>query len=161
MLALFAFFALNALLVEVKLRRLRAGRRRDQALVSPRTMGHLLGAVMLVLVVRNNFDAGVAAFNVKAFGVSPHGIPVAWLVTSVQALLFAPFLWVLGHLVEVASQARRDGAAMSKVGLMTYLVEMPQTHPQLRRSRVIVLGGLGYFVALVAGWIAYTSARGL
>ena len=156
----FAFFAFNALLSEVKLRKLRGGRAAG-LVVSPRRLGHIVASLILLVVVLTNFASDVATVQVKAFGAAPLGIPVAVFVAFVEVILFLPFFWVFEHLMRLVERARRDGGSLGKVGIAWYVLSTAKRHPELRRSRAIALGGLGYFWLLAGSWIAYAGSRGL
>ncbi|HEY1138899.1 MAG TPA: hypothetical protein VGE88_01660 [Lysobacter sp.] len=60
-----------------------------------------------------------------------------------------------------ASQAAADGSSLGKIGLLAYAVSVGQRRPQLRRSQLISLLDLVYFVLVCGAWIAYADARGI
>jgi hypothetical protein len=85
-------------------------------------------------------------------------MPAVVLASVVQVVLFAPFFWVMPHLMRIVMNAQARGRGFSKLGIAAAVAEAP---PELRRSRAVVVGGLVYFLTIVAAWIALTSSRGI
>jgi hypothetical protein len=108
-------------------------------------------------IIGVNFDSKVQAKHAEAFGAAPFGLPVALVVTGVETLLYLPMPWVFWHGMWIISQALEEGWMVS----ILYILTVGRSHPELRRSQLVCLGGLLY-VALIAGaWIAYATARGI
>lgn len=158
MLGVLLFVAVNAGLSEMKLRKLVHG---ESLRVSPEWAGRIVALLVLAGVLSTNLFADVAAVQQRAFGTSPLGIPVLVLVSLVEVLLFAPLFWVFEHLMRLALRAIRDNGGLSRIALVLYILRVSSAHPELIRSRNIVLVGLAYTVALLAGWILYASHEGL
>jgi hypothetical protein len=167
-----AFFALFAAFSELRVRKLRAsasggaggtghGATAGAFLVSPEWAGRAVALVLGAVTIGTNFSADVASVQAKAFGASPFGMPVAVVVSVVEVILFLPYVWVFEHLMRFGFQAVRDRAWLTRAGLAAYVLTAPRQHPELRRSRTIVLVGLAYFVVLVGGWIAYAAGLGI
>jgi hypothetical protein len=129
--------------------------------IPPVWLGRGLAFLLLAILLSVNFDASVRAVHEEAFGVTLLGLPVTAAVSIATVILFAPYFWVMEHVMRIVVQAREDGASLSKLGLFMYLFGVGKRHPHLVRSRNIVLGGLGYFFLLMGLWIAYTEARGI
>jgi hypothetical protein len=158
MLGVFAFFALNLAMLEVKARKLKKGK---TIVISPAWLGRVLALLFLVIMLATNGYADVLAVQQKAFGATPFGIPVSRVVSAVELLLFLPYFWIFEHVMRIVSQAVRDQASLSKSALASYILNVHKRHPELARSRVIAIAGLAYFVLLAGSWIAFASSKGI
>lgn len=155
-----AFFAVNALLCLLKLRRLR----RDGPgglVVSPEWAGRGMALLILLVLLGTNLDPEVAAVQRRAFGEAPFGAPLLVVVLIAQTILFLPYFWVFPHLMRIVFRATSDRASLSKAGLAGYIMGVHRHHPELRRARAFALGGLAYFVVLCGAWIAYAAHLGI
>jgi hypothetical protein len=83
------------------------------------------------------------------------------VVAGAVAVAFLPFALALHHFMLIAEQAAADGSSLGKIGLLAYAISVGQRHPELRRSQLISLFGLVYFVLVCAAWIAYADAKGI
>ena len=117
----------------------------------------VVSAVVYACVIGSNFQPAVRAKQVEAFGAMPLGLPVTAVVVLAETVLFTPMPWVFWHGMQIAFQAARDGRWISP----GYLLTVGGRHPHLRRSQVVCLGGLAYFVVLCAAWIVYAEAQGI
>lgn len=124
-------------------------------------MSYALPAVIYALLIGTAFSPDVQPVLAKAFGPEPFGFPVAWVVAIAQAVLWFPFVFALHHFMLIAEQAAADGRSIGKIGLLVYLAEVGKRHPQLRRSQMISVTGLAYFVLICGAWIAYADAKGI
>ncbi|MDI1437503.1 hypothetical protein [Polyangium sorediatum] len=126
--------------------------------ISPEGAGRILAALFLGCVLAVNLDPNVRAVQVAAFGPAPLGLPVGLVVALAEVLLFAPFFWVFPHLMRLVMDRFAQGGSLSKLGIV---LAVAQAGPEGRRSRRIVVAGLVYFIALVAGWIVFAASRGI
>lgn len=124
-------------------------------------MSYALPAVIYVVLIGTTFSPEVQPVLAKAFGSTPFGLPVVWAVAAAQAVLLFPFVFAIHHFMLIAEQAVADGHSIGKIGLLMYLSSVGKRHPQLRRSQMISLGGLIYFVLVCGLWIAYADAKGI
>lgn len=165
LIGVFAFFAFNAVLCHLKLRKLRAnaaaGLPAAGLVVPPAWLGRGVAVLLLGALLSVSFDPKVQAVQAKAFGATPLGMPITAFACLATVVLFAPYVWVFEHAMRIALQALEDGASVSKVGLLVYLFSLGERHPELVRSRNVVLGGLGFFGVLMGLWIAYAAALGI
>lgn len=132
--------------------------------VDERRLGHatvFLSVLFYVAFVGINFDPKVRVVQAKAFGDAPFGVPVTVVVIAVTTLLYLPVPWFLWHAGRVVVQAMMDGSIRSKLGVIVALFTIGQRHPHLRRSGHIAIGGLVYFVAIMAAWIVYAAVKGV
>jgi len=157
-LGVFLFFLLNLGLLELKARKLRQNRR---FAVSARAAGRVFALLLMGCAVAAESAPEVRGVLVKAFGETPFGIPVVPLVCGLNVLVLAPYLWVCDHLMRIVFQAVADRASISRGGIILAVLFSHRVHPELARSRNIVLAGFGYFIALVGSWIAYAASRGI
>jgi uncharacterized protein DUF3592 len=159
LLGLFAFFAGSAALCERALRRQRAGGPiRTGHRIAPETMGRVLAGIFLAIGLGVNLDPKVAAVQAAAFGSAPFGLPITLVVMIAEVVLFAPLFPVCSHLMRIVVAAQARGAWLTRTGVVLAVVE---AEPEHRRSRNIVIAGAVYFVALMAGWIAFAAYRGV
>lgn len=160
LLGMMLFFAGMAAFAHRQLGRLERGEGPGKPL-SPRGMGHTIAFLMWGLVLSVNAFDDVRAVQSQAFGARPFGLPVTLVVSLAQSVLFVPYFWVMAHAMMIVDRARRDGASLSKVGLLVYLARVHELHPDLIRSRTIVSLGVAYFGVLAAAWIAYANHLGI
>lgn len=130
-------------------------------MVKKSKMSYVLPTVIYILLIGTVFSPDVQPVLAKAFGSEPFGFPVAWVVAIVQAILLFPFVFALHHFMLIAEQAAVDGHSIGKISLLMYAVSAGKHHPQLRRSQIISVIGLVYFVLICGIWIAYADAKGI
>jgi hypothetical protein len=117
----------------------------------------LLSIIIYAATIGVNFNDDVGAKQVEAFGPAPLGLPVTVFVVLLETLLYLPMPWVFLHGMRIIDQAMQDRRLIG----LGYLFSVGGLHPHLVRSQRICLGGLLYFVALCAAWIAYAAAKGI
>ena len=89
------------------------------------------------------------AFWEFAFGSALLGLPAVVAVVLLVSALFAPVPWFVWHAVEIVRRGRDLGFSMGRVGILLALLTIGRYAPELRRSQLIALGGLGYGLAFV------------
>jgi hypothetical protein len=117
--------------------------------------------LVYALLVGTTFSPSLQPFLAKAFGAAPFGLPVSLAVAGVVAIVFLPFALALYHFMRIAERAAVDGSSLGKIGLLAYAAGVGQRHPELRRSQLISLFGLVYFVLACVAWIVYADSRGI
>jgi hypothetical protein len=122
---------------------------------------YALPALIYILLIGTTFSPDVQPVLVKAFGAEPFGFPVTLVVAIAQAVLLFPFVFAIHHFMLIAEQAAADGHSIGKVGLLAYAASVGQHHPHLRRSQMISVAGLIYFILVCGVWIAYADAKGI
>jgi len=118
-------------------------------------------ALIYALIVGSTFSPEVQPVLTQAFGTLPSGLPIAAVVATAVAFLFLPFAYAIHHFMLLAENAVAEGRSISKFGLLSYAVTVGQRRPELRRSQIISLGGLIYFVMICGAWIAYADMKGI
>jgi hypothetical protein len=121
---------------------------------------YVMPALIYALLVGTTFSPDLQPFLAKTFGAAPFGLPVVLVVAGAVALVFLPFALALHHFMLIAEQAAAEGSSLGKIGLLAYAISVGRRHPELRRSQLISLFGLVYFVLVCGAWIAYADARG-
>jgi hypothetical protein len=154
----FAALAIGAALCHRGLRRLQRGEAPAKPLLSPTGAGRLVAFILVGAVLATTFDEKAQAVFGTLFGPRPFGLPVTIVVVLVEAVLFAPYFWVFPHLMTIVMSSYAKGGSLTKGGIV---IAVANAGPEHRRSRAIVIGGLLYFVAIVASWIAFTAKRGV
>ena len=99
--------------------------------------------------------------SVKVFGERPLGMPLRLFVALFFTLLSVPIPVGAWHSYRILFRAASEGRGFSKQEIIMSLLRTPSSHPDLRRSRRIVLGVGTFYLALMFGWIAYAAARGI
>lgn len=156
---LFVFFGGAALLCHRSVVRLRRGEPQPKPrALSPDVVGRAVGAVLVACVLGVNLDPAVRAKQVEAFGAAPFGLPVVVVVTVVELVLFAPYVWVFAHLMRIVMPAQARAEAFSRGGIV---LAVARAAPEHRRSQRIVIAGFVWFVLIVAAWIVYADSRGI
>jgi hypothetical protein len=107
--------------------------------------------VLVVLVASTQLAESLEVFR-KLWGDAPLGLPLRLAVAVGVSVLYAPFFFVARH----AAPFLRPGD--DEVDVLVHLVKAPSHH---RRSRLVMVAAICYLLALLAGWIAYTSFRGV
>lgn len=153
------FFGGAAALCHRSVVRLRRGEPpRTKPLLSPDAVGRVVAVLLLACVLGVNLDPKVRATQTAAFGAAPLGLPVTLVVTVVELILFAPWLWVFPHLMRIVMDSQRRGGSLSKAGI---ILAVWRAGPEWKRSKLIVVAGLVYFVTIVAAWIAFAAWKGI
>jgi hypothetical protein len=117
----------------------------------------LLSLALYGVAVGIHFAADVHKVDVKVFGPAPLGLPAGVVGAILSTVLYLPVPFVLWHVMRIMFQAMTEGGGAGIVSLIV----IGARHPHLHRSLLISLGGLLYFILLVAAWIAYAAHRGL
>jgi hypothetical protein len=155
----FIFFAGAALLCHRAVRHREEGEGEGSGpRLSPDAAGRLVATLILGATLAAGFDPKVRAVQAALLGPAPLGVPPVVIASLVQAVLLVPLFWVMPHLMRIVMSAQTRGNAFSKIGVLIAVANAPA---ELRRSRWVVLGGFLYFAALLVGWIALASAKGL
>ncbi|MDC0744872.1 hypothetical protein [Polyangium mundeleinium] len=158
-LGLFVLFGSIAAFCHRNVRRLQQGTPlATKPRISPEGAGRILAGLFLGCVLATNLDPNVRAVQVAAFGPAPLGLPVGLVVALAEVVLFAPFFWVFPHLMRLVMDRYAQGGSLSKLGIV---LAVAQAGPEGRRSRLIVVAGLVYFIALVTAWIVFAASRGI
>ncbi|MDI1447547.1 hypothetical protein [Polyangium sp. 6x1] len=158
-LGLFVLFGSLAALCHRNVRRLQTGAPlAAKPRISPEGAGRILAGLFLGCLLAVNLDPKVRAVHVAAFGPAPLGLSVGLVVALAEIALFAPFFWVFPHLMRLVMDRYAQGGSLSKLGIV---LAVAQAGPEGRRSRLVVVAGLVYFIALVAGWIVFAASRGI
>jgi CDP-diglyceride synthetase len=77
-------------------------------------------------------------------------------------LVLSPLPWMFHHWFLIEKQARRDGQWTRGLFFALLVVfTVDRQHPQLRRSKWIVLLGCLYFVLLAVAWGTYKRHLGI
>ena len=118
----------------------------------------LSSTTFYAMLVSVNFDPKAEAKFEQAFGAEPLGMTAQHFAILVETILFIPFIWVSYYFGMIIIQARREG--MSPHSVLS-VFEAERYHPGLRRSKLICLAGVIYFLAICASWIIYTGVRGI
>jgi hypothetical protein len=125
------------------------------------TTSYAVPILIHALLVSATLSPDVQAFLAGAFGPKAFGLPIALVAAAAVAILFLPFTLAVHHFMQIAERAAAEGHSLGKIGLLAYAASVGQRHPDLRRSQLMSLAGLVYFIVLCAAWIAYADARGL
>ena len=128
--------------------------------MSPRARATALVSVLLYAALLASVLAE-PAFWETAFGPAVLGLPPVAAVALLVSGLFLPVPWFVWHAMAVVLRGRDLGFSMGRAGVLLALLTIGRRAPELRRSQLIALGGLGYGLAFMAAWIFYASAHGL
>jgi hypothetical protein len=153
---LFVFFALLTFVAHRDVRRIELDTP-PRVPPSPRTLGRVAAGVLLAVVLGVNLDPAVQAVHTKALGGAWLGLHATWIVSAIEIALFLPFFVVCEHFVRLLAR-ERGAPPVGVIGLTLLLLRVDAPY---RRSRNVVLVGLGYFFLLVFGWIAFAAAKGI
>jgi len=110
-----------------------------------------------ILIAAPLLDADAYAKLEEAFGRRPLGLPVDLVVVAGLTLWYIPVPWMFWHTLQLASQAIQDRRGFGII----YVLTVSQRHPELRKSQMVCLGGLIYFVIACAIWILYAEMKGI
>lgn len=119
----------------------------------------LLGAA-LVLV---SFDSAVQEVQGAAVGAwRPLGLSPTALFLLIQAVLFLPAPWFGVHLAALLTRRNEVGRpVVGAWGLVGAALEARRQGGPLAWSATVALLGLAYALAVMGGWIAFASWRGI
>lgn len=99
--------------------------------------------------------------SVAVFGEKPLGLPLQPFLVLYFTLLSVPLPIGVWHAYRILFRGAAAGAGFSKHEILRSLMVTPSSHPDLRRSRRVVLGVGAFYMALMVGWITYAAANGL
>jgi hypothetical protein len=116
-----------------------------------------LSGLVYLCIVATTLDSGVQETSVKAFGERPAGMPNLLFIFGLQTLLYLPMPWVFWHSTRLTLQAVQDGG-LASIG---YLLTVARVHPHLRKSQMVCIAGVVYFIAVAVAWIIYAAANGV
>ncbi len=128
--------------------------------MSPRSKGTLMVAVLLYAALIYSVLTE-RTFWTDAFGPTALGFPMPWVVTAAVTLLYLPAPWIVWHAMALVLQARAAGMPLGHLSILYTLFTIGRRFPALRRSQYVAVGGLCYFIGLMAAWIYYANSRGL
>src|SRR5205814_976508 len=94
--------------------------------------GFVVSGLILAIIIGINFDRKVREVQERAFGPHPAGIPNIVFVNVVSVILFAPFFWIIPHLMTIVRCAKEDGGSLGSVGLILYLAGAGRRRPELK-----------------------------
>jgi hypothetical protein len=117
----------------------------------------IISVMIYLIIILVSCESAVRETFVKAFGERRAGLPNSVFMLDLQTLLYIPMPWVFWHASRLAMQALEDGRRPG-VG---YLLTVGRSHPHLRHSQNVCVGGLVYFVVVCAAWIIFAAARGI
>lgn len=121
----------------------------------------VMSIAVYAILIGTLFAPDVRAKLVEAFGPRPLGVPTSVFAVALQTLLYLPMPRAFYHFGLIGVQASREGEVLFGLRSFAYVEDVGRRYPHLARSRRICLGSLGYFVAVVAVWIVYTSVLGI
>lgn len=116
----------------------------------------MYGAVLSAMLHPDSMPTSVAVF-----GERPLGLPLRLFVILFFTMLSVPIPIGVWHSYRILFRAASEGRGLSKHELIASLLRTPSSHPDLRRSRRVVLGVGAFYLALMFGWIAYAAVRGI
>ncbi len=116
----------------------------------------MYGAVLSAMLHPDSVPTSVAVF-----GNRPFGLPLPLFVVLFFTLLSVPLPFGVWHAYRILFRGASEGIGFSKHEIIRSLLRTPSFHPDLRRSRYIVLGVGTFYLLLMFGWIAYAAVRGI
>ena len=116
----------------------------------------MYGGVLVAILHPDSMPTSVAVF-----GETPLGLPLQPFLVLYFTLLSVLFPVGVWHAYRILFRGAAEGAGFSKHEILRSLMVTPSSHPDLRRSRRIVLGVGAFYLALMFGWIAYAAVRGI
>ena len=101
--------------------------------------------------------------NQEAFGdvASRLGVPLRAFVAALVAVVFLPLPFAFWHLFRIIFRGASEGETMSRFGLVRAVFTVPERHPDLRTSRLIVLIILGGYITAMFTYAYMADERDL
>lgn len=121
------------------------------------TLGMSCGFYVLILFAILHPDS--MPQSERLFGAAPLGLPLWFFMALLVTLVFAPLPFAFWHGYRIIFRAMSDGGRLSKLNMIRYLFTTANHHPDLRRSRVIVLTILFVYLASMFGWAYYEDEK--
>lgn len=128
-----------------------------ERLKSPKAAATFMSILMYACIIGVNVEPEVQEKMAEAFGEAPFGLPVVFVVSVAQTILYLPMPWVFLHAMRIAVRAREEGRHFGIFYMMTAVTY----HPDLHRSLAVCAFGLVYFMMIVGAWIIYADSRGI
>ena len=116
----------------------------------------MYGAVLVAMLHPESVPTSVAVF-----GEHPLGLHLRLFLVLFFTLLSTPLPIGVWHAYRILFRGAAEGAGFSEHEIWRSLMVTPSSHPDLRRSRRIVLGVGAFYLALLVGWIAYAAVLGI
>ena len=102
----------------------------------------IYGTLMFAMIQPDSMEHTQNVFG----AIGPFGTPLWVGVALAVTLVFLPLPFAFTHLFQIVFRGASEGARISGIGIVHSVFTVPSRHPDLRRSRVIVLLILGGYI---------------
>ena len=114
------------------------------------------GAVMFAMLHEDSMPTFI-----KVFGERPLGIPLRLFVGIFVSLLMIPFPFAAWHGYRIVFRHASEGGGLGQVAMVRSIFTTAKIHPDLKRSQVIVVTIVAFYLILMFGWAIYADSRGI
>lgn len=116
----------------------------------------IYGAVMFAMLHEDSMPT-----SIKVFGEKPLGLPLRLFIGIFFSLLMIPLPFAAWHGYRIIFRHASEGGSLGQVALVRSILTTAKIHPELKRSQVIVLTIIAFYLALIFGWAIYADSRGI
>ena len=104
----------------------------------------IYGAMLFAMLQPDSMEYTLKMFSATS---GPFGTPL-WLIVALSVtVVFLPLPFAFYHLFQIMFRGASEGRRLSGFGIVHSVFAVPSRHPDLRRSRFIVLLILGGYIA--------------
>lgn len=116
----------------------------------------IYGAVMFAMLHEDSMPT-----SIKVFGEKPLGLPLRVFIGVFFSVLMIPLPFAAWHGYRILFRHASEGGSLGQVAMVRSLFTATKIHPELKRSQVIVLAIITFYLALMFGWAFYADSRGI
>jgi len=128
---------------------------------NPMTVTIIMSLVFYALLIGISFAPEASRVFSRAFDNLPMGIPGVVFARFLLTVMWLPFPFSVYHGMLIAEHAKEDGVRISRINYLLYFFTEAFRHAHLRRSVLIVLGNVLWFLAFAISWIYYADFKGV
>lgn len=125
------------------------------------TAAILLSVVLYGAVLFAMLHEGSMPTSIKVFGERPLGLPLRLFIGIFFSLLMIPLPFAAWHGFRILFRHASEGGSLGQVAMVRSIFTTAKIHPDLRRSQIVVLTIVGFYLILMFGWAIYADSRGI
>jgi hypothetical protein len=107
------------------------------------------------------FDSEVQAKFTQAFGEYVLGIPILAFHVLIMTLIFIPFPFVSLSFLRIVLTMAAEDRGMGGMSIIINIFTIAKRHPHLKKSSMVCICGLLFYVLIVIAWIWYAETKGI
>lgn len=126
-----------------------------------RTAAILLSLVLYTGVMFAMLHDDSMPTSIKVFGELPLGLPLRVFLWLFFTILLIPLPFAACHGFRILFRHASEGGGLGQIRMIRALFTAPSRHSELRRSQIIVISIIAFYLVLMFGWAIYAETRGI